>query len=86
MIRGVETRLDRFRERSGIVARMSDESTTETSPDPNAPRSVTVDGQTVWGHDLKSQLDAADRVDAKRAMKRKGFGIARVRMTPGDAV
>jgi len=58
----------------------------DLSPDPNAPRSVNVDGQTVEGHDLRSQLDAADRRDASKAMRRKGFGIARVRMTPGDAV
>ncbi|WP_146405012.1 hypothetical protein [Allorhodopirellula heiligendammensis] len=65
---------------------MSNNSTSNDSPDPSRPKNVTIDNQSVSQHDLKSQLDAADRADAAKALRRKGLGIMRRRMTPGDAV
>lgn len=55
-------------------------------PDPKKPKSVSVDNQTVTQHGLRDQMDAQDRRDAKTSVKRKGLGLRRARMHPGDAV
>ena len=58
----------------------------DNEPDPNKPKSVSVDGQAVSQHSLKEQMDARDRQTAKAAAKRQNFGLRRTRMQPGDAV
>lgn len=60
---------------------------TDTEPDPNAPRKMTVDDQTVEAHSLREQLDAADRKAANNVTaSRRRVGIRMHRMNPGDAV
>ncbi len=57
-----------------------------TEPDPNTPRKMVVDDQTVETHTLREQLDAADRRDANAVAKKRGIGIRFNRIRPGDAL
>ena len=63
---------------------MSD--TAFNDPDPDKPRKVTIDDQTVEGHSLKEQLDAADRRDANAVAAKRRLGVRFSRIRPGDAV
>jgi len=57
-----------------------------SQPNPDAPRKVTIDDQTVEAHSLKEQLDAADRRDANAVAARRRLGVRFSRINPGDAV